>query len=89
MLPRISGPHQTYLSNGLQKILQSAQNEAERLKDKFISVERLILGMLEIKTDRSSHKPSELGLTLDRFYTAMTSDRGNQRVTDENPESKY
>jgi ATP-dependent Clp protease ATP-binding subunit ClpB len=89
MLPRISGPHQTYLSNDLQKIFQFAQNEAERLKDEFISVEHLILGMLEIKSDRSSQILTELGLTKDRFYTAMTKVRGNQRVTDENPESKY
>jgi ATP-dependent Clp protease ATP-binding subunit ClpB len=89
MLPRISGPHQTYLSGDLQKILQSAQNEAERLKDDFVSVEHLILGILEVKTDRASQLLAEMGLNRDRFYGAMTDIRGNQRVTDENPESKY
>jgi ATP-dependent Clp protease ATP-binding subunit ClpB len=89
MLPRISGVHEIYLSHDLQSVLQSAQNEADRLKDEFVSVEHLILGLLEIKNDRASHILSELGLTRDKFYSAMTKIRGNQRVTDENPESKY
>ncbi len=89
MLPRISGPHQTYLSGDLQKILQAAQNEADRLKDEFISVEHLILGILEVNADRASQILSETGLSRDKFYGAMTKIRGNQRVTDENPESKY
>ncbi|HBC47218.1 MAG TPA: ATP-dependent chaperone ClpB [candidate division Zixibacteria bacterium] len=89
MLPRVSGPHQTYISNDLQNILQDAQNEADRLKDEFISIEHIILGMLEIRTDKTSQILSEMGLTRDKFYGAMTKIRGDQRVTDENPESKY
>jgi ATP-dependent Clp protease ATP-binding subunit ClpB len=89
MLPRVSGPHQVYISNGLQKIFQTAQAEADRLKDEFVSVEHVLIGMVDVKTDRASQILLEMGLTRDKLYGAMTKIRGNQRVTDENPESKY
>jgi ATP-dependent Clp protease ATP-binding subunit ClpB len=88
-LPRISGAHQVYLSRELQTIMEAAQAEADRLKDEFISVEHLIIGILENKKDRASQVFGEMGLTRDKFYAAMIKIRGNQRVTDENPESKY
>jgi ATP-dependent Clp protease ATP-binding subunit ClpB len=89
MLPRISGLHQLNISPELQKILQAAFNEAERLKDEYISAEHLLIGMIETKGDKASQVLSEMGLTRDKLYSAMTNIRGNQRVTDENPESKY
>ena len=89
MLPRVSGPHQIYISPDLQKILQVAQSEADRLKDDFVSVEHILIGMVDVKSDKASQVLSEMGLSKDRLYAAMSRVRGNQRVTDENPESKY
>jgi ATP-dependent Clp protease ATP-binding subunit ClpB len=89
IMPRVSGAHQLYVSQDLQKILQTAQSEADRLKDEFVSVEHILIGMLDSKTDKSSQILSGEGLTKDKLYSSMTKIRGNQRVTDENPESKY
>ena len=89
MLPRVSGQHQLYLSQDLQKALQAAQAEADRLKDDFVSVEHILIGLIESKGDGASRILSKMGLTKDKLYSAMSRIRGNQRVTDENPESKY
>ena len=89
VLPKVSGNHQLYISQNLQKILQAAENEADRLKDEYVSVEHIILGMLESKSDRASQLLTSMGLTRDKLYAGMNKVRGGQRVTDENPETKY
>jgi ATP-dependent Clp protease ATP-binding subunit ClpB len=64
-------------------VLEQAEREAERLKDEYISTEHLLLALVE----RPAMK--RLGVTHDRLLGALRTVRGNQRVTDQNPESKY
>ncbi len=88
-LPRVAGVHKLYISGELENILKTAFAEAERLKDEFVSVEHLLFGLVEVKADRASQILSEAGLSKDKLYGSMGKIRGHQRVTDDNPESKY
>ena len=88
-LPRVSGQFKLYISSELEKIMRGAFEEAERLKDEFVSVEHILLGFMDVQTDRASRILIENGLTKDKLYKAMEKIGGGQRVTDENPESKY
>jgi ATP-dependent Clp protease ATP-binding subunit ClpB len=83
-LPRVSGGGaDQYLSSGLRKVLEDAENEAERLKDEFISTEHLLLALADRPAMQSA------GANRDAILRALRSVRGSQRVTDQNPESKY
>jgi ATP-dependent Clp protease ATP-binding subunit ClpB len=81
--PKVSGAGQPYLSSALNKSLDQAENEAERLKDDYISTEHLLLALTDAKALK------EAGATHDALLKALRQIRGNQRVTDQNPESKY
>ncbi|MDQ6742786.1 MAG: ATP-dependent chaperone ClpB, partial [Candidatus Dormibacteraeota bacterium] len=82
-LPRVSGGAQPYLANELARALDQAEKEAERLKDDYISTEHLLLAL----ADHALLK--EFGVTRDGLMQALRHVRGSQRVTDQNPESKY
>ncbi len=71
-------------------IVQSAQAEAQRLKDDYVSTEHLFVA-IATETGRSpgAQLLQRLGITKDRLYQALTQVRGNQRVTSQNPESTY
>jgi ATP-dependent Clp protease ATP-binding subunit ClpB len=88
-LPKVSGPTQTYITPRLDQVFKRAQEEAGRLKDEYISVEHLFLGIL----DDPSGVPAQLlrssGVTKDGVYAALQSVRGGQRITDPSPEEKY
>src|SRR5437764_338887 len=81
--PKVSGGGQPYLSDALSKHLEQAEREAERLKDEYISTEHLLLAL----TDQAILK--DAGATHEALLKALRQVRGNQRVTDQNPESKY
>ena len=81
-LPRVSGG-QAYLGPELERALQTAEHEAQSLKDDYISTEHLVLALV----DRPVLKRA--GLSRDKLLAALKSVRGSQRVTDQNPESKY
>src|SRR3979490_268759 len=81
--PRVSGGTQPYLSPALNKTLEMAEQEAARLKDDYISTEHLLLALADHKILK------EAGATHDALLKALRQIRGNQRVTDQNPESKY
>jgi len=81
--PKISGGGQPYLSPALNKTLEKAEQEAERLKDEYISTEHLLLALSDDKALKDA------GATHDGLLTALRQIRGSQRVTDQNPESKY
>src|SRR6266567_3766454 len=81
-LPRISGG-QPYLSSALQKALDQAEQEAERLKDEYISTEHLLLALADTKALKDA------GVRHDALLRALREIRGSHRVTDQNPESKY
>jgi len=89
-LPAVSGTGTTYLSQRLNQLLVRAQDEARRLKDDYVSVEHLVLAMFEERPDTAVSRLFQM-LNLDRsaFLKALTSVRGNTRVTSANPEDTY
>ena len=82
-LPRVSGAGQPYLSSALQKALDQAEQEAEKLKDEYFSTEHLLLALADTKALKDA------GADHDALLRALRQIRGSQRVTDQNPESKY
>lgn len=88
--PKVSGAgSQPYLSNTLNRVLQSAEKEAKKLKDEYISVEHILLALTEKGVSDISSLLSEFQVTRQSVLTAMREVRGGHRVTDENPEGKY
>src|SRR6202022_113872 len=81
-LPKVSGG-QPFLSTALNLLLEQAEREAHPLKDEYISTEHVVLALVE----RPALK--DAGVTHDAVLKALRGVRGNQRVTDQNPESKY
>ncbi|TME53023.1 MAG: ATP-dependent chaperone ClpB [Chloroflexi bacterium] len=81
--PKVSGGGNPYLGEALSKHLEQAEREAGRLKDEYISTEHLLLAL----ADRQILK--DAGATHENLLRALREVRGNQRVTDQNPESKY
>src|SRR3981189_3292565 len=81
--PKVSGGGQPYLSPALNKAIEQAEHEAERLKDEYISTEHLVLALADHKALK------DMGATHDALLKALRQIRGSQRVTDQNPESKY
>jgi len=74
---------QVYVSQRFRRVFESAQQEAERLKDDFVSTEHFLLAMADEPVLR------DLGITRDRVYQALQEIRGGQRVTSQNPETTY
>ncbi|HYU32073.1 MAG TPA: ATP-dependent chaperone ClpB [Thermoanaerobaculia bacterium] len=92
--PSVSGPGveagKIYVSNRLQKVFLRAEDEAKRLKDEYVSVEHLVLAMIEEGSSVPAGRVlNQLGVTRDRFLAALTAVRGNQRVTSAMPEVAY
>jgi ATP-dependent Clp protease ATP-binding subunit ClpB len=89
-LPKVAGqPAGAFVSPGLQQVFESASKESERFKDEFISTEHLLLGISDQKYDPAGSLLNGLGATHDAILKALVAVRGTQRVTDQNPESKY
>ncbi|MCB0343665.1 MAG: AAA family ATPase, partial [Bdellovibrionales bacterium] len=92
-LPESTGPtppDKIYVTTRFQQLFVKAEDEAKRLKDEYISVEHLILPMIDEKGKTAAGKLFEqFGITRDSFLTALMSIRGNQRVKGENPEDTY
>src|ERR1700753_1070834 len=89
-MPKVSGGNaDPGLSSSLQKVLNEASKEAQEFKDEYVSTEHLLLALAQNKKDPSQLLLASLGATRDAILKALTSVRGNQRVTDQNPEQKY
>ncbi|HLC21130.1 MAG TPA: Clp protease N-terminal domain-containing protein, partial [Candidatus Methylomirabilis sp.] len=90
-LPRVSGipQGQAYLTPRLEKVLNAALSEAERLKDEYVSTEHLLLAIAEERAGAVGRLLREAGITKDAIYAALQDIRGGQRVTDQAPEEKY
>ena len=92
--PKVSGPGagtgQVTITRRLSALLDAAEREAKRLKDSYVSVEHLLMGLAE---EGSASAAGRLlvrhGITRDSFLTALTKVRGNQRVTSASPEGAY
>src|SRR5580658_6044427 len=91
-LPRLSGPNadlgQVTVSPALARLLTNADVEAKQLGDDFVSVEHLLLAMTK-DGGAVGRIFRDLGLTREKLLTALRDVRGNQRVTNQNPEGTY
>lgn len=90
-LPRVSSPtgeEQMHMSGRMNRLLMNAQSEAKRLKDDYVSVEHLLLAMIE-DTGAAGKIVKEFGVTRDTFMRALQEVRGSQRVTTPTPEGTY
>ena len=89
-LPKVSGSAtQATLSNEAQDMLDRAFKQADQFKDEYVSTEHLLLGIAQLKRDAAKDILSSMGATYDAILKALTGIRGNQKVTDQNPEAKY
>jgi len=88
-LPKLAkGLSQAGASLELQEVIKKAFDEADELKDEYVSTEHLLLALSEVESD-AKRLLSEFGVTRDGVLKALMSVRGSQRVTDQNPESKF
>ncbi len=90
-MPKVLGPSpvgQLYVTQELKNVFDDAFKEAEHLKDDYVSVEHLLLGIIKTK-NKSEKILKKLGVTDDKVLAAMREIRGSQRVTDPAPEDKY
>jgi ATP-dependent Clp protease ATP-binding subunit ClpB len=88
--PQVYGGAEAGLSPRLSAVLDMAQAEAGRMKDEFVSTEHLLLALsADGARDEASRLLRQQGVTSERVLEALTSVRGSQRVTDQNPEGKY
>ena len=85
---KVSGG-QPYIGQYLNKVLISAEDVAKQMGDEYVSVEHLFLAMLNDPSPSVKELFREYGITRDRFLQALSSVRGNQRVTSDNPEATY
>ncbi|OXR41105.1 Chaperone protein ClpB [Nocardia cerradoensis] len=92
--PKVSGPGatpgQVMITQRLAKLLDAAEREAKRLKDSYVSVEHLVMALSEEGSASAAGRVlARHGVTREAFLTALTTVRGNQRVTSATPEGAY
>lgn len=80
---------QPYIGQYLNKVLISAEDEAKRMGDEYVSVEHLFLSMIQNPNKEIKEIFREYGITRERFLKSLSEVRGNQRVTSDNPEATY
>lgn len=85
---KVSGG-QIYIGKNLNQVLISAEDEAKQMGDEYVSVEHLFLSMLKYPNQAMKDIFKEYGITRERFLQALSTVRGNQRVTSDNPEATY
>ncbi len=85
--PKVSGGN-LYISQNLNKILSDSEKTAKNLKDDFVSTEHIFLAIIEDTKGKASEILKKYGLSKDSVLKALVSIRGEQRVTDQDPESK-
>ena len=88
-LPKVQGGGQPGMSAALQKVLEQGFKEAENFKDEFCSTEHLLLALSKAKNDPVQMALAALGGTHEAILKALSTVRGGQRVTDQNPEGKF
>jgi ATP-dependent Clp protease ATP-binding subunit ClpB len=88
-MPHVYGGSEPGLSPRLRKLLEDAWHEMSTFHDEYLSVEHLLLAMFNVRDGVITNALQAAGLTRENVLQALTSIRGAQRVTDENPEGKY
>lgn len=80
---------QPYIGQYLNKVLITAEDEAKRMGDEYVSVEHIFLAMIQNPNKEIQEIFREYGITRERFLKSLSEVRGNQRVTSDNPEATY
>ena len=88
-LTKVSGGGQLYISNDLNKVLINAEDEAKAMGDEYVSVEHLFLALLKQPSKEMKDLFKTYGITREKFFQALSTVRGNQRVVSDNPEATY
>ena len=92
-LPHVTGsgrdPEKVYISNDLDRAFNAAEDQAKQMKDEYVSVEHVFLGMLQRPGRAASELFRQFGITQEKFMAQLSTVRGNQRVTSDDPESTY
>ena len=92
-LPRVTGsgrdPNQIYIGTDLDRALNAAEAQAKQMKDEYISVEHVFLGVLQRPGKGAAELFKAFSITTEKFMQTLSSVRGNQRVTSDNPEDTY
>ena len=92
-LPRVTGsgrdPEKIYISSDLDRALNAAEQQAKQMKDEYISVEHVFLGILQRPGKAANEIFKMFGITAEEFMQQLSAVRGNQRVTSDNPEDTY
>jgi len=86
--PKVKGGD-IYLSQSLDGVLNASENEAEKMKDDYISVEHIFLSIIDKATQSTKAVLNKYGITRTTFFDSLKKIRGNQRVKGENPEATY
>lgn len=87
-LPRLTGYSQQYLSSELNEVFIEAEKQAKKLQDDYVSVEHIFLALI-LKGKKTDTLLRKAQITYEKILSVLKEIRGNQRVTDENPEVKY
>ncbi len=88
-LPKVSGVSDQFLGKAADEVLERAFDEAQRLKDEYVSTEHILLGITSVERDPAAQLLTRAGVTHDTILQAMTAIRGSHRVTSQNPEATY
>ncbi len=92
-LPRVTGsgrePDKIYIGTDLDRALNAAETQAKQMKDEYVSVEHVFLGILQRPGKAAAELFKMFGITTEKFMQQLSAVRGNQRVTSDNPESTY
>jgi ATP-dependent Clp protease ATP-binding subunit ClpB len=90
-IPRVSGTGtgQLFLSQRTNAVLEQAFDEAAGMKDEYVSVEHILIAILEEKGDEAARIFTASGITRENLLKALVDIRGGQRISDPNPEDKY
>jgi ATP-dependent Clp protease ATP-binding subunit ClpB len=86
---KVSGAGQVYMGKYLNDVLIHAEDEVKNFGDEYVSVEHLFLSLIKKPNSAIKAKFKEFGITRDRFLQALSTVRGNQRVTSDNPEATF
>ncbi len=87
-LPKVANA-QVYVGQDLNKVLVSAEEEAKAMGDEYVSVEHLFLTIMKYPNREIKELFRQFGINRERFLQALSTVRGNQRVTSDNPEATY
>ncbi|HEY5240849.1 MAG TPA: ATP-dependent chaperone ClpB [Polyangiaceae bacterium] len=88
-LPRVTGGAEPTLSRRTLEVIRRADDEAKQLKDEYVSVEHYVLAMARHDRDMMALFEQNGGISYEKLLSALASVRGNQRITDQDPEGKF